>query len=782
MSDYRKAHIRGTMVLFAALGWNLLHAQNRDTGTSPAATQANYARLCAGCHGADARGSQQGPGLAGNAGVRRRSAQSLRNVILKGIPSAGMPAFALPDAEVDALVALMRSLNASAADTTVPGDRAAGRAFFFGAGQCSSCHMVSGAGAPVGPDLSNVAHVLTVDQIRQALLEPSAQITSGYALVTLRMRDGSTLRGFARNRTRFDIQLQDLKGVFHPVPLERVAAVEEQKQSLMPPVKSSGRELQDLIAYLSSLAGAVSVNPAASLGTAEGGIDFARIRNPKPGEWPTYNGNLSGNRYSELNRINTGNVSKLTLRWSFSVPLWAQFFPDTPYYRENMRYYGLETVPLVADGIMYATGPGQVFALDARSGHLIWQYSRPRTPGIVSDASLGTNRGLALLGDKLFMTTDNAHLIALHRVTGRLLWEVAMPDEAQHYGGTVAPLIVKDMVVTGVSGGDWGIRGFLAAYKASTGERVWRRWTVPAKGEPGIETWQGSAFALGGGGTWLTGSYDPETDTLFWTTGNPFPNSDDRERGGDNLFTNCLLALDPGNGTMKWYYQFTPHDVHDWDATTPVVLVNTRFQGQDRKLALHADRNGFYYVFDRTDGHLLLARSFVKRMTWASGIDQRGRPMALPDTDVVCPDSATNWNGTTYSPVTRLYYVMAVEKCNVKLRPGSWKSGRPAVEPERKYLRALDMETGKIVWEIPEVGPADGKRDAGVLGTAGGVLFYGDSSGDFLAVDERDGKTLWRVPLNATMKTSPMTYEVDGEQFVTLSAGSNIMSFSLRSE
>ena len=539
-------------------------------------------------------------------------------MILKGIPAAGMPPFALSDADVDSLVALLKSLNAPAADATVSGDRAAGKEFFFGEGQCASCHMVYGAGEPIGPDLSNVARELTVDQIRQALLQPSAQITPGYALITVRMRDGSMLRGFARNRTRFDIQLQDLNGAFHPVSLDRVAAVEEEKQSLMPTVKATPREMQDLIAYLSSLSGAVSGNSVSSRGTREGGIDFSRILNPKPGDWLTYNGNLSGNRYSELTRINAANVNKLALRWSFSIPLWSQFLPDTPYYHENMRYFGLETVPVVADGILYATGPGQVFALDARTGNLIWQYSRPRTSGIVSDASLGTNRGVALLGDKLFVATDNAHLIALHRVTGRLLWDVVMPDEPQHYGATGAPLIVKDMVIAGVSGGDWGIRGFVAAYKASNGECVWRRWTVPAKGEPGFETWQGSAFTFGGGATWLTGSYDRETDTIFWATGNPYPDSDDRERGGDNLFTNCLLALDPASGQLKWHYQFTPHDVHDWDANTPIVLVNTRFRGQDRKLLLHADRNGFFYVFDRTDGHLLLARSFVNRMTWAS--------------------------------------------------------------------------------------------------------------------------------------------------------------------
>jgi PQQ-dependent dehydrogenase (methanol/ethanol family) len=392
---------------------------------------------------------------------------------------------------------------------------------------------------------------------------------------------------------------------------------------------------------------------------------------------------------------------------------------------------------------------------------------------------LGTNRGVALLDDKVFMVTDNAHLIALNRVTGRLVWEVVMPDEPQKYGGTLAPLIVKDMVIAGVAGGDWGIRGFLDAYNTATGERVWRHWTVPAEGDPGFETWKGTAVKYGGAGTWLTGSYDPETDTLFWATGNPWPNSDDRERAGDNLFTDCVLALDPANGKLKWYYQFTPHDTRDWDANQPNVLVNAKFRGEVRKLLLHADRNGFFYVFDRTNGKLLLAEKFVRKLTWASGIGPDGRPVRVPEQDVSCPDHATNWHATAFSPTTRLYYIMATDKCVIKLSPGSWKRERPRQDPGTKYLRALDIETGKIAWEVEQEGPTDGKRVAGVLGTAGGVLFYGDASGYLVAADERDGKTLWRIPLNATVKTSPMTYTVNGEQFVALAVGSNILSFAL---
>ncbi|HYI94118.1 MAG TPA: PQQ-binding-like beta-propeller repeat protein, partial [Bryobacteraceae bacterium] len=436
-----------------------------------------YVKLCGGCHGDDARGTQQGPGLAGNPSLRRRSMQSIRNVIRNGIPAAAMPGFNLPEATLDALTKLVASLNASAADSAVPGDRAAGKRFFFGAGNCGSCHMVYGEGSPIGPDLSNIGREMTVDQLRDALLQPDTRIAPGYGVVNARLLDGRTLRGFARSRTSFDLALQDFNGGFHPLSLDRIATLTEETHSLMQRVKTGEMEVQNLLAFLSRLTGVQPETPKPQQVATQNGIDFARILNPKPGDWLTYNGNLSGNRYGHLKQINATNVSKLGVQWTFSIPLWTQFLPDTPYYRENMRYFGLETVPIVADGIMYVTGPNQAFALDARTGHQIWHYARPRTPGLVSDASLGTNRGVAILGDNVFMVTDNAHLIALNRITGRLAWEVVMPDEPQKYGGTLAPLIVKDMVIAGVAGGDWGIRGFIDAYKATTGERVWRHWT-----------------------------------------------------------------------------------------------------------------------------------------------------------------------------------------------------------------------------------------------------------------------------------------------------------------
>jgi PQQ-dependent dehydrogenase (methanol/ethanol family) len=477
---------------------------------------------------------------------------------------------------------------------------------------------------------------------------------------------------------------------------------------------------------------------------------------PQPGDWRTYNGNYSANRYSPLKQISRANVASLKLKWVFPI-----------------SYFGLEVTPLAADGEVYVTGPNQVYALDALTGAPLWHYSRPPSPGMVGDARLGTNRGVALLRDKIFFVTDNAHLLALDRASGNLLWEAPMApasNERHYYGGTMAPLVVNETVIVGVAGADQGIRGFIAAFKPESGALVWRRWTVPRRGEPGIETWQGKEPITGGGSTWLTGSYDPSTDTLYWATGNPWPDEDDRDRPGDNLYTNCVLALDAKTGDLKWHYQFTPHDVKDRDATEPNVLVDVTYKGKPAKLLLHADRNGFFYVLDRVNGKLLLAKPFLRRVDWASGIGPDGRPTVIDARG--CPSDAANWDATAYSPETGLYYVMALEEC----------VGKPTGYPDQtgqRFLRALNIETGDIVWEVPQPGPARAKTWTGVLATAGGLLFYGQPNGGFTAADQRTGKTLWRFPTNVRMKASPMTFALGAKQYIVVAAGPNILCFGL---
>ena len=479
---------------------------------------------------------------------------------------------------------------------------------------------------------------------------------------------------------------------------------------------------------------------------------------PQPGDWLTYNGNDSANRFSPLKQINTTNVATLKLKWVFPI-----------------SSFGLEVTPLAASGVMYVTGPNQVFALDALTGAPLWHYSRPQSPGLVGDSKLGTNRGVAILDDKVFFVTDNAHLLALNRANGKLLWDVPMaakmPSGEKHtYGGTIAPLIVNNTVIVGVAGGDHGMRGFIAAFHPNDGSLAWRTFTVPRKGEPGMETWAGKEPLTGGGSTWLTGSYDASTDTLYWATGNPWPNRDEVNRPGDDLFTNCVLALNAKTGDLKWHYQFTPHDQKDRDATEPNVLVDTIYRGKPAKLLLHADRNGFFYVFDRTDGKLLLAKPFLRRVDWASSIDPNGKPVVQDPGG--CPADAANWDSTAFSPITRLYYFLALEEC----------TGVPTGYPEQtgqRYLRALNIETGSVVWEIPQPGPASAKTWSGVLATAGGLLFYGQPNGGFAAVDQRNGKPLWQIPTNVRMKASPMSFTVDGKQFVAIAAGPNILCFGL---
>ena len=696
--------------------------------------------------------------------------ERIHGTIAAGFPAAGMPPFGgLPSQQLDELAAYVASLNVPASEAGMTGDVAAGKQFYWGEGKCGTCHMVHGIGSPTGPDLSDVGSRLSAPSLHDVLTAPDLHITPGYELATVVTKPGGrTLRGYLRNQTNYDIHLQDLDGRFHLLPLGEIASITRDQHAAMHSLAVSPAVMQNLTAYLGSLGGVEpGALPAANTVITPGAnaIEFDGILHPKPGNWPTYNGNLSANRYSPLTGINKANVSRLALKWIAPMP-----------------QLGLEATPIVVDGILYFSGQNQAYAMDAKTGRTIWRYSRPPTTGLVGDASVGTNRGAAVFRDKVFVTTDNAHLLALNRVTGKVMWEVVMPEEKEHYGSTVAPMILNDTVIGGVSGGDWGVRGFIVCYDTATGKLLWRHWTLPGPGDPGVETWGKDWPKLGGGSTWLIGSYDPETDTLFWPTGNPWPDSDDRDRPGDNLYTNCILAMDPHTGTVKWYFQFTPHDLADRDAVEPPVLVDTTFQGKPMKLLLHADRNGFFYVFDRTNGKLLLGKSFLNQLNWATGLDANGRPMLAKFSGSVsskqrkCPDNAANWSSTAFSPTTHWYYFMTIEACaNPSAAPGS----KEATAPDQRYLRALDIDTGAIQWEIAQPGPLVLKTWSGVVGTASGLIFYADPNGALVAVDEKTGKMLWHYDTNVGMKGPPMTYAVDGKQYVAVTAGSTLLSFAL---
>jgi alcohol dehydrogenase (cytochrome c) len=494
--------------------------------------------------------------------------------------------------------------------------------------------------------------------------------------------------------------------------------------------------------------------------------------------WPTYNGQTSGNRYSALTQITAGNVSRLAPQWVFTLPNVAQG----------------QVTPIVVDGVMYVSAANDLYALDAGSGRQVWNYRRPRTRGLTGVAARGVNRGVAVSGDRVFMATDHAHLIALNRASGALLWETEMADWRQNYNGTGAPMIVGNLVISGIAGGDEGARGFLAAYDQSTGKEVWRFWAVPARGEPGSDTWKGSAIDHPGSATWMTGSYDAELDTLYWAIGNPGPDMIGDDRQGDNLYSDSVVALDPKTGRRKWHFQFTPHDVHDYDAQQPIVLVDATWQGQPRKLLLQANRNGYFYVLDRVTGEFLSGTPFVRNITWASGLTKEGRPIVVPNMEPthegrrVCPslEGASNWYSASFSSRTGLFYVQTNDKCGIFTRVDqAWEAGKgfmggtfaAAPEPARRVLRAIDIHTGKVAWELPQLGNVDSW--GGVLATASDLVFFGDDSGAFAAADAKSGKRLWSFQTSQVWKASPMTYVFDNRQMLAIASGPNILAFGL---
>jgi len=646
-----------------------------------------------------------------------------------------------------AAVAVLAAIPASLAQTSPPGKVQFERL-------CGRCHGADARGGEMGPGVVSRLGLRTDDELTtlvrdglpakgmpgQAIAEADLRALVAYAR-TLRpgrneaparlgvtMADGTAVHGVVLNRTATDVQLL-----------------------------ADGGELHLL---------------------RRSGESWRRVTSQS--DWPTYHGDRGGNRYSTADQINRGTVARLAPAWVFPLP----------------GASNLQVTPVVVDGVMYVTSANECYALDAGSGRRIWHYQRPRTKGLAGDAASGINRGVAVDGDRVFMVTDHAHLLALNRFTGDLLWETPMADWRQNYGATSAPLVVGALVVSGISGGDEGVRGFVAAFDRATGKEAWRFWTVPARGEPGAETWgRGTTIERGCAATWLTGTFDPALQTLYWPTGNPCPDYDGSQREGDNLYADSILALDPSTGRLKWHFQYTPHDLWDWDAQQPPVLIDATWQGRPRTLLLHANRNGFFYVLDRTSGELLLATPFVKKLTWARGIGADGRPLLNPDQTpaaggrTVCPavEGATNWFSTSFSPATGLYYVQTLEKCTIYERtPETWRAGQSFYggstrqapgEAGQKVLRAIDVRTGAIAWELPQTGT--GGSWGGTLATAGGLVFVAEDSGALMAVDAANGAPLWQFQTNVQWKASPMTYVFDGRQHVAVAAGPNIVAFAL---
>jgi acido-empty-quinoprotein group A len=483
--------------------------------------------------------------------------------------------------------------------------------------------------------------------------------------------------------------------------------------------------------------------------------------------WPTYNGDYSGRRFSTLKQINAKNVGSLTLGWVFQAHSAA-----------------IKSTPLLVNGILYFTVPDNIWAVDARTGRQIWHYRYTSDGG----DHIG-HRGVGMYGNWLYFTTPDARLVSLNAKDGTVRWNVELADVKLGYFSTMAPLVIRNHVIVGVSGDVTDIPGYLESIDPETGKMEWRWYTQPKKGEPGSETWPKNSDAIehGGGMTWMTGTYDPELNLLYWGTGNPNPVLAGEGRPGDNLYTCAIVALDPDTGKLKWYFQPSPHDVHDWDAVETPVLLDATFGGVQRKLLAQASRNGYFFVLDRATGKSLLTSPFVES-NWASGVDSLGRPKARldkypePDGTLVEPgsDGATNWMAPSFSPDTGMFYVIARRIFSIFYKTATGKAegwgGRDRNLWADSVLQAIDYQTGKIRWSH-ELGESE--DTAGILTTAGGLLFTADNSDNLLALDPATGKTLWHVNAGGRLVSSPMTYEIDGKQYLLTAVQDLVMVWKI---
>jgi alcohol dehydrogenase (cytochrome c) len=511
-------------------------------------------------------------------------------------------------------------------------------------------------------------------------------------------------------------------------------------------------------------------------------VPFERILNAgkEPENWLTYSGGYASQRHSLLKQITPENAKELTLKWVF----------------QSRSLEKHEVTPLVVDGVMYTVqGINDVVALNAVTGRQLWIYNHKPVADARNCCGQET-RGLAILGDKIFLATLDAQMIAINAKTGKEIWKTQVADPKEKYSFTHAPLVIKDKVIEGTAGGEFGIRGFIAAFDVNTGKEAWRFNTVPGPGEPGNETWAGDSWKHGGGSVWVTGSYDPETNMTFWGIGNPGPDWNGDGRKGDNLYTCSVVALDADTGKLKWHYQFSPHNEFDWDSVQVPVLANMPWKGKDRKVMMWANRSGVMYVLDRTNGEFLMGKSFVKT-NWYTGFDEKGRPLRAPGTEptkqgvLIFPGNqgATNWYNPSYSPATGLFYIPTWENTStIYLKdeePPEFHSGQTfsGAFPRNQQgdeifaaVRAMDPKTGEKKWDFKLSSPG---TEGGILTTASNVLFAGGRDGQFVAIDARDGKLLWETNLGPSVSAGPMTYSVNGKQYVTVQGGNNLYTFSL---
>ncbi|MCY4587617.1 MAG: PQQ-dependent dehydrogenase, methanol/ethanol family [Bryobacterales bacterium] len=508
-------------------------------------------------------------------------------------------------------------------------------------------------------------------------------------------------------------------------------------------------------------------------------VPYERLRNAdqEPGSWLTYSGAYHGQRFSKLDQISTENVADLRPVWVYQVEGSGE----------------IETTPLVADGVMYVTElEARVTALDVRTGRPLWTYQHAMPEGVLNIGFGRTNRGGALLDETFYFGTLDAHLVALDAKSGALRWKTKVAENKLGYSITAAPLAIDGKIIVGISGGEAGIRGFLDAYDAETGERAWRTHTIPGPGEPGNDTWGGDSWKTGAGATWLTGSYDPELDLLYWGTGNPGPDWNGDSRPGDNLYTCSLLAIEAPTGKLRWHFQFTPHDVHDWDSNQIPVLIDMPLAGKQRKVVAFANRNAFYYLLDRETGEFLLGTEYSTQ-TWAKGIGKTGRPILLPDKEptvdgnLVYPSlqGATNWMSPSYSPVTKMLYVPVREmgsyyfKGEAKYEPGKVfvGGGERRLDGDKAWgtVRALRADSGERVWDFRTPSPLW----TGVMATAGGLVFGGSNEGNFYALDASTGKPLWDFQTGGIIRSNPISFLADGKQYIATSGGRAYYVFAL---